>query len=207
MDAINDRVKNYLSHVGDELKYYDGWTISTGSATVAGRGVVATRDYNVGDVIFVDVPLIVSPRALGTDGTGSPVCPVCYSVVTMQIGCPGGCQWPVCGRQCADHPEHRDECRYVRQLCPKTKSDGHVWSVGMYNAITAVRGLSIRDGNYKYFLDVLQKKLTDKLTFEVFFIVIPTKNICDKRKVKIKNAHKMGFYYLYIILYLGSMVC
>jgi len=167
MDAINDCVKNYLSHVGGGLKGYDGWAISTGSATVAGRGVVATRDYNVGDVIFVDVPLIVSPRAI-TDGTGSPVCPVCYSVVTTPTGCPGGCQWPVCGRQCADHPEHRDECRYVRQLCPKTKNDGQTWSVGIYNAITAVRGLSIRDGEYKYFLDVLQKKLTDKLTFEVF---------------------------------------
>ncbi|CAI6359665.1 unnamed protein product [Macrosiphum euphorbiae] len=168
MNAINDCVKNYLSHCGGGIKGYGGWTISTGSETVAGRGVVATRDYSVGDVIFVDVPLIVSPRALGTDGTGSwPVCAVCYSEMTTPTGCPGGCRLPVCGRQCADRPEHRDECRYVRQLRPKTKSDGQTWSVGIYNAITAVRGLSIKDGKYRFFLDVLQKKSTDKLTFEV----------------------------------------
>jgi len=175
MIAINDCVKNYLSHGGGGIKGYDGWTISTGSATVAGRGVVATRDYSVGEVIFVDVPLIVSPRAMGTDGTGSqPVCPVCYTVMTTPTGCPDGCRWPVCGRQCADSPEHRGECRYVRQLRPKTKNDDQTWSVGMYNAITAVRGLSIRDGKFKYFLDVLQKKSTDKLMFEVFIFVIPT---------------------------------
>ncbi|XP_022168889.1 protein msta-like [Myzus persicae] len=166
MDAINDCVKNYLSHSGGDV-VVGGWTISTGTATVAGRGIVATRDYSVGDVIFVDVPLIISPRAMGTDSTGSPVCPVCYDILITAIGCPGGCQWPVCGRQCADSPEHRDECRYVRKLRPKTKSDGQTWSVGIYNAITAVRGLSIRDGEYKYFLDVLQKKLTDKKMFEV----------------------------------------
>ncbi|XP_027843219.2 SET domain-containing protein SmydA-8-like [Aphis gossypii] len=167
MDDINDCVKKYLSQSG--VKDYGGWTICAGSATVAGRGVVATRDYNAGDVIFVDVPLIVSPRAIGPDGTGSPVCPVCYAAVTTPIGCPGGCRWPVCGRQCADRPEHRDECRYVRQLRPKVtnKSDGQTWSVGIYNAITAVRGLSIRRGEYKYFLDVLQKKLTERPTFEV----------------------------------------
>jgi hypothetical protein len=94
---------------------------------------------------------------------------VCYAVVTKPTGCPGGCQWPVCGSKCANRPEHQDECRYVRQLRPKTKSDGQTWSVGIYNAITAVRGLSIKHGEYEYFLDVLQKKLTKKLTFEVFF--------------------------------------
>ncbi|XP_026818652.1 SET domain-containing protein SmydA-8-like [Rhopalosiphum maidis] len=165
MDAINDCVKNYLSQRG--VKSYSGWTICAGSATVAGRGVVATRDYNAGDVIFVDVPLIVSPRTISPDCTGSPVCPVCYAVVTKPTGCPGGCQWPVCGSKCANRPEHRDECRYIRQLHPKTKSDGQTWSVGIYNAITAVRGLSIKHGEYEYFLDVLQKKLTEKFTFEV----------------------------------------
>jgi len=169
MDDINDCVKKYLSQSG--VKDYGGWTICTGSATVAGRGVVATRNYNAGDVIFVDVPLIVSPRTISPDGTGSPVCPVCYAAVTTPIGCPGGCRWPVCGRQCANRPEHRDECRYVRQLRPKVtnKGDGQTWSVGIYNAITAVRGLSIRRGEFKYFLDVLQKKLTERPTFEVFF--------------------------------------
>ncbi|XP_025196722.1 SET domain-containing protein SmydA-8-like [Melanaphis sacchari] len=166
MDAINDCVKKYLSQSG--VKNYGGWTICGGSATVAGRGVVATQDYNTGDVIFVDVPLIITPRVISPDdNTRSPVCPVCYTEVTTPTGCPGGCRWPVCGRQCADRPEHREECRYVRKLRPKIKNDGQTWSIGIYNAITAVRGLSIRNSEYKYFLDVLQKKLSEKLTFEV----------------------------------------
>lgn len=174
IDAVNDCVKSYLSCVdggGGIEACNGGWTISTGSGTVAGRGVVATRDYSVGEVIFVDVPLIVSPRAMVANCTGSPVCTICYAVLMKPTGCPGGCLLPVCGHQCADRPEHQDECRYIRKLRPKTMSDGQTWSMGIYNALTAVRGLSIRDGGYKYFLDVLQKKVTDKPMFEVFLIL------------------------------------
>lgn len=159
---------------------YFGWTIAAArddgtSAVVAGRGMVATRDYGEGDVIFVDTPLIVSPKVIvGADD--SPVCSVCYTVITSSSAadqstlvtpcCPGGCRSPVCGRTCADRPEHFDECRYVRQLCPI--SPNRTWSVGVYNAIAPVRGLiSTSNGPYKCFLDMLQKKSTTKPVFEV----------------------------------------
>lgn len=161
---------------------YSGWTIAAAggaSAVVAGRGMVATRDYGEGDVIFVDTPLIVSPRVIVRDRDDgnhpAAVCPVCYAVVasvdpagpSSARCCPGGCRLPVCGQTCADRPEHSDECLYVRRLCPTARA-GRTWSAGVYNAIAPVRGLvSANNGPYKRFLDVLQKKSTTKPVFEV----------------------------------------
>lgn len=149
-----------------------GWTIRAGCAVLAGRGVVATKDYGEGDVIFVDAPLIVSPRVLlaggGDQSPNTPVCPVCYGAparVSAVRPCPDGCRLPVCSKQCSSDPVHADECRYVRLLRPRT--DRSPWSVGIYNAVTAIRGLAVNRGRYKYFLDILQKKSTDRPAFEV----------------------------------------
>lgn len=172
MDFVNDCVRTYASAVdaGDgghgsaATAENRGWTIGTGSAAVAGRGVVATKDYGVGDVIFTDVPLIVSPR-VAVPATAAVICSVCYAAAAAVVGCPAGCGMPVCGPRCAGLPVHSAECRYVRRLRPKGERP---WSVAVYNAIAPIRGLrAFRDGPYGFFLDVLQKKSSDTLAFEV----------------------------------------
>lgn len=164
MDFVNCSVDGYLADNGASR---DGWTVVAADddgTVAAGRGLVATKDYGPGDVIFVDTPLIVSPRVTGP-ASPPPVCPVCYETATASAGCPGGCGWPVCGRHCAQRPGHADECRYVRSLGPKT---GGGWSVGLYNGIVAVRALTVlKAGPYERFLDILQKKSTDRPVFEV----------------------------------------
>lgn len=171
MDFVNDCVRTYVSAVEhDERRGATaedcGWTIVTGPATVAGRGVVATKDYGVGDVIFTDAPLIVSPRvAVPAVTVATVVCSVCYAAAAAAMGCPAGCGMPVCGPQCAGQAVHSTECRYVRRLRPKGERP---WSVAVYNAIAPIRGLrAFRDGPYAFFLDVLQKKSSDKPAFEV----------------------------------------
>lgn len=182
LESINDRVREYLR---DQQSGHvrDGWTIGCSDhddddddnddapSVVAGRGIVATRDHGVGEVIFVDVPLIVSPRAVQRrqpqQGPAA-VCPVCYGPPATAAGCPAGCRLPVCGRRCADAPGHLNECRYVRGLGPGPGPDDGWWSAGVYNAIAPVRGLlTLKDGPYRCFLDMLQKKATDKPMFEV----------------------------------------
>lgn len=103
MDHVNDCVRKYLTDGGVAGTTAGDWTIVDGAEStaartvVAGRGVVATKDYGEGDVIFVDVPLIVSPRAVVRVDRERPVCPVCYATVTAAVTeCPGGCRLPVC---------------------------------------------------------------------------------------------------------------
>lgn len=168
MDFVNGCVRKYLSdECGLGTDADPGWTIAT-TAVVAGRGVVATKDYCPGDVIFVDAPLIVSPRVV-VGGSPVVVCPVCYAAAAAAAtGCPAGCGWPVCGKLCASRPEHSAECRYVRLLRPGT-ADDKSWSVGVYNAVAPVRGLlTFRDGPHGCFLDVLQQKSTLRPVFEVY---------------------------------------
>lgn len=139
-----------------------GWTIAEAGLTVAGRGVVATRDYGVGDVIFVDTALVVAPRV---EARGRrPLCAACYAAVAVAVACPRGCRLPVCDARCADRPEHSRDCLYVRGLRPKP---GDAWSVGLYNALAAIRSVSLKDGRYARFLDVLQKRSTNRPVFEV----------------------------------------
>ncbi|XP_025409143.1 SET domain-containing protein SmydA-8-like [Sipha flava] len=165
-DRVNRCATAYLRDAVEPSVSAVGWTIGSGPAVSAGRGVVATKDYAEGDVILVDAPLIVSPRTL-TGVAESPVCPVCYVAPGLAAtgSCAGGCGLPVCSDRCSNDPAHADECRYVRRLRPKT--DGSRWSAAVYNAVTAIRGLAVNGGAHKSFLDLLQKKFTDKPTVEV----------------------------------------
>lgn len=146
-----------------------GWTIVEGASglTVAGRGVVAAKEYETGDVIFVDTALMFAPR-VAVRGN-SPLCSVCYAAAAAAalVPCPRGCGLPVCRERCADRPEHREDCDYVRRLGPKI-DDGRGWSLGVYNALAAVRSVSLKKSRYRHFLDVLQKKSANKPVFEVF---------------------------------------
>lgn len=171
LDFVNDRATAYLTD-GERRRRrrrsVGGWKIAD-CETVAGRGVLATRDYEPGDVIFVDVPLIVSPRA--TAAADGPVCPVCYSAVSAAAAaaCPGGCRMPLCGQSCSGRPEHADsECGYVRRLRPKPGDGATAWSASVYDAIAAVRGVvAFKHGRYRCFLHVLQQRSSDKPVFEV----------------------------------------
>lgn len=69
---------------------------------LGGRGVVATRDLLPGDLVLVDAPLVLGPRA-GCDGA-PPVCVGCHRPrPTSELrACPRGCRLPVCAR--GHHP-------------------------------------------------------------------------------------------------------
>lgn len=174
IDLINGYAKKYLSERCGVNVCDNGWTIANGgkdSAVIAGRGLIATRNYSAGDMIFVDKPLFVSPRVITPSTAGRRVCPVCYAATTSST-CLGGCRWPVCSVKCAGHPDHVDECRYVRTLLPKSSTvdgkDHFNESVSAYNGITPVKSvISLRKSEYKLFIDILQKKSTKNPVFEV----------------------------------------
>lgn len=174
IDLINVYAKKYLyKQCGVNVCNSDWMIANSGndSAVIAGRGVIATRNYDIGDVIFVDKPLFVSPRVITPSTAGHPICPVCYAA-TASSTCLGGCQWPVCSVKCSDHPDHVDECRYVQKLLPKSSTVDSKYnfndSISVYNGITPVKSVRLYKNNeYKFFIDVLQKKSTNKPAFEV----------------------------------------
>ncbi|XP_050530308.1 SET domain-containing protein SmydA-8-like isoform X2 [Daktulosphaira vitifoliae] len=163
LTKLNNSIAQYLLSENDSSDM-DGWTVSEN--TVAGRGLIATKNYNPGEVIFMDVPLIKSPRVLlNNEANKNLICAVCFQNGPLQA-CSGGCRWPVCNTKCAKSKLHTVECAYIRCLRPNSSSSE--WSIGLYNAVAAVRGLTMfKEGSYNYFYNTLQKNTTVKPVFEV----------------------------------------
>jgi hypothetical protein len=67
---------------------------------IRGRHLVATSDFNQGDIIFQERPLIVGPCGIGIEKSLSfSTCLGCYKNVTTFYKC-SKCGWPVCNQQC-----------------------------------------------------------------------------------------------------------
>ena len=113
-----------------------------------GRGLVATRDIEVNEVIFYERPMIVGPRVSAYPYT---FCVNCYKVEKEKFACPKGCQLPVC-ENCVDSDGHRKECELINRWKPIKTADKYARNI--LNSLTSIRGL---------FLDELERKIVDQM--------------------------------------------
>ncbi|XP_049531229.1 SET domain-containing protein SmydA-8 isoform X1 [Anopheles darlingi] len=109
-----------------------------------GRGLVATRDIAVHDLVFVDRPILLGPRVNNYEVI---FCASCYRILKRLQLCSGGCRLPICARcDYATSPSsaHRAECELIQGWQPK---DAGRYAKHILYALTSIRGflLSERD--------------------------------------------------------------
>ena len=73
------------------------------------RSLVTARDVTMGDILYVEEPIVVGPNH-----EGEPVCLSCLTPVSCDTVC-SDCEYPMCSRECAQDPDHADECGILRQ--------------------------------------------------------------------------------------------
>ncbi|XP_030755203.1 SET domain-containing protein SmydA-8 [Sitophilus oryzae] len=107
---LNQIISNFLKK-HDKFSENPSWEIR--ESNVGGFGVFTTRDVAIGEVIFIDVPVILGPRCI-------PNCPIlcvsCFRKTDLLKPCISGCGLPVCSNECQNSSFHQQECRLVRQL-------------------------------------------------------------------------------------------
>ncbi|XP_058064048.1 SET domain-containing protein SmydA-8 [Anopheles bellator] len=108
-----------------------------------GRGLVATRDIAVHELVFVDRPMLLGPRVNNYDVI---FCASCCRILKRLQLCSGGCRLPICGRcdYVATGSPHAAECRLIQSWQPK---DAGRYAKNILYALTSIRGflLSERD--------------------------------------------------------------
>ena len=65
---------------------------------------MATRDIQPLELVQSEHPLVVGPYT-----KSRPQCLACFRLLSGDYHCPG-CNFPMCGQDCADDPVHREEC-------------------------------------------------------------------------------------------------
>lgn len=115
------------------------WRIARSS--VLGRHMIATRDVAAGELLLEDPPLLLGPKNIT-----EPVCLGCYRPVDGSYVC-RGCSFPMCGPDCEASEDHQVECKAVKEsgVSVKVTVFGEINS--MYECITPLRILSLRDSN------------------------------------------------------------
>ncbi|KAG0724321.1 SET domain-containing protein SmydA-8, isoform A [Chionoecetes opilio] len=115
------------------------WRVS--SSPDLGRFMVATKDIAGGELLMEDAPLMMGPKMMT-----EPVCLGCYRPVDGDYNCKG-CGFPLCSSDCEGTEDHEAECRAVQAsgIHVKVSMFGEVNS--MYECITPLRVLSLRDKN------------------------------------------------------------
>lgn len=108
-----------------------------------GRGLIATRDINVNELILCEPPLIVGPVGKETDDI---VCVICFELISKIDVC-SKCFLPMCSK-CSKNDGH-EECAFVQSLNLR-KSDG-----SLVRSLTAIRGLFLNESK-KSMLNLLQ---------------------------------------------------
>ncbi|XP_076642328.1 SET domain-containing protein SmydA-8 [Halictus rubicundus] len=141
-----EQVKEMLiSHLKENKVLGDGlfpWTV--GYSKLGGRGLFATRNIDVNELIFVDAPLIIGPKCAGNR---LPMCVCCYKNECPLFPCDRGCGLPVCSVRCENSPKHVDyECKYLRSLVPTCGTD---WSCDLLLTVIPIRGLFLSEQQRK----------------------------------------------------------
>ncbi len=86
-----------------------GWRVS--DSCTSGKGIIATRHFSPGDVVFVDYPMVVCPRSISDEL----VCVGCYKQENLRP-CSLGCGLPICSPSCENGANHKFECKYLKKI-------------------------------------------------------------------------------------------
>lgn len=112
------------------------WTIRR--SPLGGRGMFATRDIAVGELIFTDAPLLIGPRCYRKYLS---MCAVCYKDNCPLFPCDRGCGLPICSTECENSAAHvQAECRLLKEWAPTC---GSTWSKDLLLAVVLIRGLTL----------------------------------------------------------------
>lgn len=115
----------------------NSWKIS--NSNLGGRGIFATRDIEINEIIFCDSSLIVGPRINQND---RPICIVCYkNIKSLNEICRRGCSLPVC-ENCVENEKHFKECDIIRSWKPKFPNK---ISFSILKALTSIRSLILTE--------------------------------------------------------------
>ena len=82
-----------------------------------GRQLITTRDICMGEVIYVEDPIVVGPSH-----DCDPICLACMSAIDTSFLC-SGCGYPMCDEECAADPVHSLECQVLAQAPPPVFDD------------------------------------------------------------------------------------
>lgn len=118
------------------LKNDRKWKID--KSLLDGRGLFAVDDIQPNEVIFIDHPIIVGPRASKNIKL---LCVVCFSNVNPIRVCPKNCGLPIC-ENCTNSSKHEEECKFIQQkLLEDVKLDEI--SDDLFRSLTPLRSLFI----------------------------------------------------------------
>lgn len=131
--TISSMLRDHLERNG--LYKGDSTLWMVDESPLGGRGLFARRDIAVGELIFVDAPLIFGPRARDKH---LPLCVGCYKKNCPLFSCDGECGLPICSTDCELSSEHARECAILRAWKPTC---GSSWSVDILRALVPVRAL------------------------------------------------------------------
>lgn len=107
-----------------------------------GRGLVATRDIAVNELIFLDRPILVGPRVNNYDVI---FCASCCRIQKKLTLCSGGCRLPVCAMcdiSAAPETPHTAECKVITSWQPK---DQKRYCKTILYALTSIRAFLLND--------------------------------------------------------------
>lgn len=107
-----------------------------------GRGLVATRDIAVNELIFLDRPILVGPRVNNYDVI---FCASCCRIQKRLTLCSGGCRLPICAdcdRSAAPETPHTAECTVITSWQPK---DQKRYCKTILYALTSIRAMLLND--------------------------------------------------------------
>ncbi|XP_037812856.1 SET domain-containing protein SmydA-8-like [Lucilia sericata] len=112
-------------HLGELLEKDPAWQVL--DSPISGRGIFATRDIAVGEVILREHAILAGPTANMSSTLNT--CCVCYCLLEgsdEEIMCKNGCTMPVCDK-CITSDRHAMECLLFRKWKPKdtTKINRH----------------------------------------------------------------------------------
>lgn len=129
-------IENYLKR--NDIFYEDTpWEIR--ESTLGGLGVFAKRNIEVGELIFIDKPVILGPRCV--DGLQE-FCVNCLTVTNLK-SCKNNCGLPLCSDPCQNSFDHQRECKLIRLMSSKNHVENR--SVTLLKCLTPLRSLLLSD--------------------------------------------------------------
>ncbi|XP_066138840.1 SET domain-containing protein SmydA-8-like [Euwallacea fornicatus] len=146
--GLNETIRAFLErhHLLDGNP--PGWEIR--QSETGGFGVFVTRNFDVGEVVFKDFPVIIGPRCI----LNCPkICVCCFSKENLRL-CTSGCGLEVCSQVCQDSSSHHRECKTVRQYLEHNENFMEQFNRELFENLTPIRSL---------FLDEIDKKVVSCL--------------------------------------------
>lgn len=141
-------------------RYDFGWIVS--NSQISGKGIIARKQYNPGDIIFIDYPMVVGPRE---NINVQPSCVQCYTTKNLRP-CSKGCLLPVCSLACENEEMHLFECIYLRKKNRNRNLNNENYSIDLIRSLTPLRCLKF-DKLMKKIINNLHKLSGPQQCFEV----------------------------------------